>query len=282
MRQGLINSMLRPNFLIANLKDSYIMQKVSLPSQILPENVAIATNQVSYQTKFRTLLMDISVEITKGSKTALIGATGSGKTTFLRLLNRLTDPSVGTITLRGKNIQEIPIQTLRRRVLLVPQEPNLLGMTVTEAIAYPLKLQNFTQSEINSRSQKWLDKLQLDPKLLNRAELELSLGQRQWVAIARALVMEPEILLLDEPTSALDRGLSHLLLDVLTELTQLPQPVTVVMINHQLDLVQTWCDRLICLHKGQLVQDTVASLVNWQDIDNLLRRDSTSPESDEF
>jgi D-methionine transport system ATP-binding protein len=94
--------------------------------------------------------------------------------------------------------------------------------------------------------------------------------------------MEPEILLLDEPTSALDRGLSHLLLDVLTELTQLPQPVTVVMINHQLDLVQTWCDRLICLHKGQLVQDEIASLVNWSDIDDLLRRDSPSPESDDF
>lgn len=282
MRKGLINSRLRPNFPITNRKDSYIMQKVSLPSQILPDIVAIATNQVSYQTKFRTLLMDISVEIIKGSKTALIGATGSGKTTFLRLLNRLADPSVGTIKLTGKNIQEIPIQTLRRRVLLVPQEPSLLGMTVAEAIAYPLKLQNFTQSEINARSQKWIDKLQLDPKLLSRAELELSLGQRQWVAIVRALVMEPEILLLDEPTSALDRGLSHLLLDVLTELTQLPQPVTVVMINHQLDLVQTWCDRLICLHKGQLVQDTVASLVNWGDIDNLLRRDYTSPESDEF
>lgn len=282
MRKGLINSRLRPNFPIANRKDSYIMQKVSLPSQILPDIVAIATNQVSYQTKFRTLLMDISVEIIKGSKTALIGATGSGKTTFLRLLNRLADPSVGTITLTSKNIQEIPIQTLRRRVLLVPQEPSLLGMTVAEAIAYPLKLQNFTQSEINARSQKWLDKLQLDSKLLNRSELELSLGQRQWVAIVRALVMEPEILLLDEPTSALDRGLSHLLLDVLTELTQLSQPVTVVMINHQLDLVQTWCDRLICLHKGQLVQDTDASLVNWGDIDNLLRRDYTSPESDEF
>jgi D-methionine transport system ATP-binding protein len=94
--------------------------------------------------------------------------------------------------------------------------------------------------------------------------------------------MEPEILLLDEPTSALDRGLSHLLLDVLTELTQLTQPVTVVMINHQLDLVQTWCDRLVCLHQGQLVQDAIASLVNWQDIDNLLRRDSTSSQNDEF
>jgi D-methionine transport system ATP-binding protein len=242
-------------------------------------NLAIATNQVSYQTKFRTLLTNISVAIAKGQKTALIGATGSGKTTFLRLLNRLIDPSVGNILWNGKNIQEIPIQTLRRRVLLVSQEPSLLGMNVSEAIAYPLQLQNLPQSEIDSRLQKWLDKLQIDRKLLNRSELELSLGQRQWVAIARALVMEPEILLLDEPTSSLDRGLSHLLLDTLTKLTQLTPPVTVVMINHQLDLVQTWCDRLICLHKGELVQDTEASLVDWQAIDDLLRRDTNLGQS---
>ena len=249
------------------------MQKVSLTSAVMMNNVAIATNQISYQTKFRTLLTNISVAIAKGQKTALIGATGSGKTTFLRLLNRLIDPSAGNILWNGKNIQEIPIQTLRRKVLLVSQEPSLLGMTVSEAIAYPLQLQNLPQSEIDSRLQKWLEKLQIDRKLLNRSELELSLGQRQWVAIARALVMEPEILLLDEPTSSLDRGLSHLLLDTLTELTQLTQPVTVVMINHQLDLVQTWCDRLICLHNGELVQDTEASLVDWQAVDDLLRRD---------
>jgi D-methionine transport system ATP-binding protein len=218
-------------------------------------------------------LTNISVAIAKGQKTALIGATGSGKTTFLRLLNRLIDPSAGNILWNGKNIQEIPIQTLRRKVLLVSQEPSLLGMTAFEAIAYPLQLQNLPKSEIDSRSQKWIDKLQIDHKLLNRSELELSLGQRQWVAIARALVMEPEILLLDEPTSSLDRGLSHLLLDTLTELTQLTPPVTVVMINHQLDLVKTWCDRLICLHNGELVQDTEASLVDWQAIDDLLRRD---------
>jgi D-methionine transport system ATP-binding protein len=258
------------------------MQKVSLTSEIVTNNSLISTDQVSYQTKFRTLLTNVSVAIAQGSKTALIGATGSGKTTFLRLLNRLTDPSVGTIFLNGKNIQEIPIQTLRRRVMLVPQEPSLLGMTVHEAISYPLKIQNLPQSEIDGRSQKWIDKLQIDRKLLNRSELELSLGQRQWIAIARALIMEPEVLLLDEPTSALDRGLSHLLLDTLTELTQLPQPVTVVMINHQLDLVQTWCDRLICLHKGELVQDAEASLINWQEIDDLLRRDTSSGQDDDW
>jgi D-methionine transport system ATP-binding protein len=246
------------------------MQNISSKSPI----AAIAIDRVSYQNKFRTLLSDISVAIAHGQKTAIIGATGSGKTTFLKMLNRLIDPSMGTIFVNGKNIQEIPIQNLRRRVLLVPQEPSLLGMTVSEAIAYPLKLQNFPQPEIEARMQKWITKFQIESKLLNRSEMELSLGQRQWMAIARALVMEPEILLLDEPTSALDRGLSHLLLDILTDLTQLAKPVTVVMINHQLDLIQTWCDRLICLHKGELLQDLEASLVNWQDIDDLLRRGS--------
>ncbi|MFM7888069.1 MAG: ATP-binding cassette domain-containing protein [Pseudanabaena sp.] len=258
------------------------MQKVSAPSGLLTNNAAIAVEQVSYQTKFRTLLTNISVAIAHGSKTALIGATGSGKTTFLRLLNRLTDPSVGTIFLNGQNIQEIPIQTLRRRVILLPQEPSLLGMNVTEALSYPLKLQNLPQSEINTRSQKWIDKLQIAHKLLNRTELELSLGQRQWMAIARALIMEPEVLLLDEPTSALDQGLSYLLLDTLTELTQLPHPVTVVMINHQLTLVQPWCDHLVCLHKGELVQDAEAGQINWQSIDDLLKRNVVSDANEEW
>jgi D-methionine transport system ATP-binding protein len=226
-------------------------------------------------------LTDISVAIARGSRTALIGATGSGKTTFLRLLNRLIDPSQGmiAITLNDRdalqNIQEIPIQTLRRRVVLVPQEPTLLGMQVNEAIAYPLKLQKSNPKEIDARIKKWIDRLQIDRQLLNRSERELSLGQRQWVAIARALVMQPEILLLDEPTSALDRGLSHLLLDILTEQAQAPQPMTVIMINHQLDLVQSWCDWLICLAHGQLTEDRAANEVDWQAIDDSLKRDQT-------
>lgn len=257
------------------------MQKVSAISSIICPTVAIATHQVSYQTKFQTLLTDISVAIGRGSRTALIGATGSGKTTFLRLLNRLIDPSQGIIAMTlsdrdaSQNIQEIPIQTLRRRVVLVPQEPTLLGMQVKEAIAYPLHLQKLNSPEIDLRLKKWIDKLQIDRQLLNRGERELSLGQRQWVAIARALVMQPEILLLDEPTSALDRGLSHLLLDILTEKAQDSQPMTVIMINHQLDLVKSWCDHLICLAHGQLTQDLAANEIDWQAIDDSLKRDQT-------
>lgn len=257
------------------------MQKVSAISTIICPTMAIAAQQITYQTKFQTLLTDISVAIARGSRTALIGATGSGKTTFLRLLNRLIDPSQGmiAITLNDRdalqNIQEIPIQTLRRRVVLVPQEPTLLGMQVNEAIAYPLKLQKSNPKEIDARIKKWIDRLQIDRQLLNRSERELSLGQRQWVAIARALVMQPEILLLDEPTSALDRGLSHLLLDILTEQAQAPQPMTVIMINHQLDLVQSWCDWLICLAHGQLTEDRAANEVDWQAIDDSLKRDQT-------
>lgn len=261
------------------------MQKVSAISSIICPTVAIATHQVSYQTKFQTLLTDISVAIGRGSRTALIGATGSGKTTFLRLLNRLIDPSQGIIAMTlsdrdaSQNIQEIPIQTLRRRVVLVPQEPTLLGMQVKEAIAYPLQLQKLNQNlnaqEIEARLKTWIDKLQIDRQLLNRGERELSLGQRQWVAIARALVMQPEILLLDEPTSALDRGLSHLLLDILTEQAHDSQPMTVIMINHQLDLVKSWCDHLICLAHGQLTQDLAANEIDWQAIDDSLKRDQT-------
>ncbi|MDX2253907.1 MAG: ATP-binding cassette domain-containing protein [Pseudanabaenaceae cyanobacterium bins.39] len=259
------------------------MQKVSAKSSIVSDRHAISTHRVSYYTKFRSLLQNISLTIAQGSKTGLIGATGSGKTTFLRLLNRLIDPNDGQISLciQGKCslIGEIPIQTLRRQVMLVPQEPSLLGMAVKDAIAYPLQLQNLTPAAIQERLEVWIDRLQIDRQWLNRKELELSLGQRQWIAIARALVLQPEILLLDEPTSALDRGLSHLLLEVLADLAQGTNPTTIVMINHQLELVQGWCDQLVCFADGLLVGDMTPEQIDWNAIEQMLKRDRTTIDS---
>jgi D-methionine transport system ATP-binding protein len=262
------------------------MQKVSAISSIVGDRPVIATHQVSYRTKLQPLLHNISLTVAHGSRTGLVGATGSGKTTFMRLLNRLIDPADGKITLclGGEccDIAAIPIQSLRRQVMLVPQEPNLLGMSAKEAIAYPLRLQNLSTAAINTQLEPWLDRLQIDRQWLNRQELELSLGQRQWIAIARALILQPPVLLLDEPTSALDRGLSHLLLDILTELTQGDHPTTIVMINHQLDLVQEWCDQLVCFANGQLVQDRQSQQINWSEVELMLKRGRSDQSASEI
>jgi D-methionine transport system ATP-binding protein len=254
--------------------------------------VVIALENISDQTQpalqlqqvsFKTILINISVTINPGSQTAIVGASGSGKTTLLRLLNRLIDPTAGKIYVWGKDMQKLPVGSLRRQVMLVPQESSLLGMNVTEAIAYPLKLSGMPISQIQARVRLWSEKLQIDSKLMQRSELQLSVGQRQWVAIARALVTESHILLLDEPTSALDQGRAHLLLDILRELTaaRLSQPITVIMVNHQLDLVTDWCSDLVQLHRGSVVRSQPAQAVNWQEVQQSMQINYTNTENDD-
>jgi D-methionine transport system ATP-binding protein len=235
------------------------------------------------QVCFKNILSNISVASAPGSQTAIVGASGSGKTTLLRLLNRLIDPTAGKIYFCGKDIQKIPVGKLRRQVMLVPQESSLLGMNVSEAIAYPLKLCGMTISQIQERVSLWSDKLQIDSKLMQRSELQLSVGQRQWVAIARALAMEPQILLLDEPTSALDRGRAYLLFDILRELTAatLAQPIAVVMVNHQLDLVTDWCSDLVQLHGGTVVRSQPVQAVDWKEVQQSMQIASRNTETED-
>ncbi|MGL5074251.1 MAG: ABC transporter ATP-binding protein, partial [Waterburya sp.] len=175
------------------------------------------------------LLQDISCNIETGTKVAIVGASGAGKTSFLRLLNRLVSPSQGTIYLGEKPQQELTAVQLRRLIVLVTQEPKLLGMKVIEALSYPLKLQQLSDSEIHQRIDTWTDKLHIPSEWFNKTELQLSVGQRQLVAIARALVMQPQILLLDEPTSALDVGIATRVLTVLKELNH-SQNLTILMV----------------------------------------------------
>ena len=93
------------------------------------------------------LLQDVSFSVDRGDKLAIIGATGSGKTTLLRLLNRLSTPTTGTIYLEEKPLSQIPIIQLRQQIVLVPQEPKLLGMSVRETLAYPMTLQKLPPKE---------------------------------------------------------------------------------------------------------------------------------------
>ena len=211
----------------------------------------------------RYLLENISFAVSQGDRLAIIGTVGSGKTTLLRLLNRLSTPVQGKIYFNNEDIRNIAVFKLRSMIALVLQEPKLLGMTVAEALAYPLVLQKQTPAIINQRVDYWREQLQIPDSWLDRNELQLSLGQRQQVAIARALILEPQILLLDEPTSALDMAVAHNLMETLSFQAQSRQ-MTIIMVNHQLNLVQQFANRIIWLNQGKIYQDTQSSSLDWQ------------------
>ncbi len=246
----------------------------NLPSILRLEQVNL---QASLGSSY--LLQDISFNIPSGAKVAVVGASGAGKTSLLRLLNRLVSPSQGKIYLNGLAIKQLEIIQLRRLIVLVPQEPKLLGMKVADALSYPLQLQKLPELQIRQRLNTWTNLLHIPTQWLDRTELQLSLGQRQLIAIARALVMQPQVLLLDEPTSALDIGTANHLLRVLEELNQ-SQNLTIIMVNHQLELIKNFGDRLLYLNAGKLELDIPSTVDNWQRIEQKLIQLKTEQEQE--
>lgn len=215
-------------------------------------------------------MQDISFEVCPGDRSAnacgecltIVGPAGAGKTALLRLINRLEEPSSGKIYLENQEYHQIPVMQLRQEVALVLQESRLLGMTVGQALAYPLVLRGLSKQTIQQRVSHWIEQLQIPSEWLGRTEVQLSTGGRQLVAIARALVIQPKILLLDEPTSALDIGRASHLIEVLIQLAD-THHTTIFMVNHQLELAQQFCTRLLHLQQGRLLADQNASEVDW-------------------
>ncbi len=201
---------------------------------------------------FETILENISFTVNQGDRLGIMGPSGAGKTSLLRLLNRLAEPSQGVINFENQPFTEIPVLSLRRQIVLVSQEPKLLGMTVKNALVYPLQLQQIKVGEIQSRIDQYCQKLDIPDEWLERNELQLSLGQRQLVTIARGLIMQPKILLLDEPTSALDADKSDQLINILIELSE-TQGLTIIMVNHQQRLIDQFSSQVLCLPQGQLI-----------------------------
>lgn len=228
--------------------------------QMRVEQVSLAASLGS-----QYLLSNISFEVVAGSRLCIIGPSGAGKTSLMRLLNRLSEPTSGAIYLDNEDIRKISVIQLRRQVMLVSQEPKLLGMTVQEALAYPLKLQQLPQRQIEERLEICRELLRIPTEWLERTEVQLSVGQRQLVAIARALVTQPKILLLDEPTSALDAGIASRVLDVLADLAH-KNNMSILMVNHQLDMAQLFCTRVLYLQEGQLLEDSSADQIDWQQL----------------
>jgi D-methionine transport system ATP-binding protein len=225
-----------------------------------------------------TLINGISCTIDQpGLKMGIVGASGSGKTTLLRLINRLTTPDRGQIVWRGQSLADYPAPMLRQQIQMVPQEPRLLGMTVEQTLAYPLQLQKLPSAQIHQRVQDWCQRAGLPEEWRSRQELELSVGQRQWVSLVRGLVAQPQILLLDEPTSALDTGRIDQFMTVLKTVQ-----CTVLMASHQLPVVEQLCDRILWLDQGCLRLDSPTTTVNWSDIKAAIADRTTLDSSSEW
>ncbi|NJR50081.1 MAG: ATP-binding cassette domain-containing protein [Leptolyngbyaceae cyanobacterium CSU_1_3] len=249
--------------------------------QLRVEQVSLASRSLTPHPKasppVQYLLRDISFEVNRGDRLSLVGASGCGKTSLLRLLNRLSEPFRGTVYLEGQPFSQVSVVALRQQITLVHQETKLFGMTVREALTYPLKLRNIPPTTSEPKIAEWIEKLQIPQAWLDRTESQLSLGERQWVAIARGLVIQPKILLLDEPTASLDAGRSHHLLKVLLEMSQLGQ--TIFMANHQLDLAKQFSDRVLHLHQGALIQDRKSTQIDWQALrETIARAEATEAE----
>lgn len=202
-----------------------------------------------------TVVDNVSMEIEKGTITAIVGTSGSGKSTVLRMINRLTDISDGEIWVDGQNIMSQPVTTLRRRIGYAIQGHGLFPhRTVAQNIATVPKLLNWNEQEINQRVTELLELFNLDPAIYaNKLPHQLSGGQQQRVGVARALAARPQVLLMDEPFGALDPVIRMKAQEDLLAVQQ-QFGITVIIVTHDMDEAFHLGNRIAVMHGGKLLQ----------------------------
>jgi len=210
------------------------------------------------------VVRDVSMTVRQGEVLALIGASGSGKTTLLRSLNRLTEVTEGAarsgrITLDDADIHEVEVNELRRRVTMVFQQPNPFPMTIFDNVAYALAERNGRRRRrrtpgIEAAVEDALRRAGLYEEVagdLDRSALALSGGQQQRLCIARALAVEPDVLLMDEPASALDPASTATIEELIV---QLRETIAIVIVTHNLQQAFRVADEVAFMHLGELVE----------------------------
>ena len=203
----------------------------------------------------RTVIDALDLHIAKGKITVLIGASGSGKSTTLKMVNRLIEHDSGRILFAGEEIRSFKIEDLRRRMGYAIQSTGLFPhWTVAQNIATVPQLLNWDKQRIRQRVDELLTMLNLEPtEYRERYPHQLSGGQQQRIGVARAMAADPEILLMDEPFGALDPVTRSVLQDEVRRIHELSGK-TILLVTHDIDEALTLADHLVLMDKGQIVQ----------------------------
>lgn len=201
-----------------------------------------------------TAVDDVSLRVAPGETLVLLGTSGCGKTTTLKMINRLIEPSSGSISVDGVDVRQQDGPTLRRQIGYVIQDGGLFPhYTVAQAIATVPKLLNWEPAAIQERTRELITKLQLPETVLTRYPAELSGGQRQRVGLARALAAKPPVVLMDEPFGALDPFTRRHVRRELFGLNELKE-TTVVLVTHDVNEALELAGRIALMDQGRIVQ----------------------------
>jgi putative ABC transport system ATP-binding protein len=227
-------------------------------------NMAIRAERVSRHYKMGSALIravdDVSLEIHRGEFLGLLGSSGSGKSTLLNLLAGLDRPTSGSIVAQDRNLAEMSSLELARyrshTVGMVFQAFNLLPrMTLEENVELPLRLAEVDRGERASRVREALERVHLEKRMSHRPA-ELSGGEQQRAALARALVNRPSILLADEPTGNLDSATGQEIMQLLDEIVK-SMGTTIILVTHERPLAERFATRTVFLADGKMISDGV-------------------------
>lgn len=220
-----------------------------------------------------TAVDDVSFELRQGECLGIVGESGSGKSTIVKMITHLQSITEGNVILKGKDITNIKGKELRevykdiQMVFQMPMESFDPRRTLGDGIGESLRNMGLSRKETRERVEKLLERCGLDKEYADRYPHQVSGGQCQRAAIARALAVEPSVLICDEATSALDVTVQKQILELLMELKQ-KENFSFLLICHDLALVQAFCDRVLVLYHGETVESgTPDEIINHPKMD---------------
>lgn len=200
--------------------------------------------------KFKDILDIKKIELKKNLVTAILGSSGGGKTTFLKLLNNMITADRGQIIYQGKEIESYDPVNLRRKVVMLPQDPQIFKGSIKDNFKITERIADNGLSE-NINYKELLRKVSLNQKLEDDAE-KLSGGEKQRLALARVMLLEPEVLLLDEPSSSLDKKTEEKIIKMVVDYVR-ENGRTLIMVTHSPEIAEKFADQIINIEAGKIV-----------------------------